>query len=276
MQWVRELWNAFRNIAIILSFIMNLTLIIILGIVIFLIFDIKNGIAEPLIDGLHANFVGLNEAEIETTVMVNDHIPIDFDLTVQDTTIVTLAEPAVINDVPAVFEITGGGGTISGAVDITLPQGTPLTIDLTLLVPVEQQIPIQLPVPVQIALKDTQLSEPFINLRELFAPYVRALDNLPSSWDEVPDFTLDALGGEVDLTRETEGSRNPWPIEKDEETQDDGGAEPGGDQQPTDDTGDDEPGTSDGDGDGTPTTPMPQFSPTPTITPFAPPASTEN
>ncbi|PJF42043.1 MAG: hypothetical protein CUN55_10595 [Phototrophicales bacterium] len=211
MQRIRELWLAFRNFAIIFSFIMNFVLIIILLFVVYLIFDIKNGIAEPLIDGLHRNFVGLNEAEIETTVVVDDEIPIDFDLTVQDRTVVTLAEPATINNVPAQFEITGGGGSISGTVDITLPAGTPLTIDLTLLVPVEQQIPVVLNVPVDIALKDTQLSVPFTNLRNLFEPYVKILDNLPSSWDEVPEFAFDALNGEVNLVQETEGSRNPWP-----------------------------------------------------------------
>lgn len=213
MQRTREFWIAFRNIAVVFSFIMNFTLVIILLFVVYLIFQIKSGIAEPLIDGLHSNFVGLNEAEIETTVIVNDEIPIDFDLTVSDTTVVTLAEPAVINNVPAQFEIIGGGGSITGTVDITLPAGTPLTIDLTLLVPVEQQVPVVLTVPVDIALEDTQLSVPFTNLRNLFEPYVKMLDNLPSDWDEVPEFTFDALNGDVDLLRDTEGSRNPWPAD---------------------------------------------------------------
>lgn len=211
MQRTREFWIAFRNIAVIFSFIMNFILVIILLFVVYLIFQIKNGIAEPLIDGLHSNFVGLNEAEIETTVIVNDEIPINFELTVQDTVVVTLAEPAVIDNVPAQFDIIGGGGSITGTVDITLPAGTPLTIDLTLLVPVEQQIPVVLNVPVDIALEETQLSVPFTNLRQLFEPYVKILDNLPSQWDEVPEFAFDTLNGETDLLRESEGSQDPWP-----------------------------------------------------------------
>jgi hypothetical protein len=265
MQRVREFWNAFRNFAIIFSFIMNFVLVIVLLFVMYLLFDIKNGIAEPLVDGLHRNFVGLDEAVIERTIIVEDTIPISFDLLVEDTTEVTLAEPAEIQDVPAVFAISGGGGTITGAVDITLPAGTPLTITLVLPVPVEQEIPILLPVDVQIPLNETALSLPFNNLKDLFDPYVRALDNLPDSWSEMDTFMVDALNGEVDLLRETEGSRNPWP---------------GPDAQLIDTAGDADsvpiqhgqaPVTAP-DGDGA--TGQPDVMPTPTLTPFPTPTIT--
>lgn len=209
MQRIREFWIAFRNIAIVFSFIMNFILLMVLLIVVTILFQITGGIAEPLVDGLYTDFAGLNASEIETTVVVDDEIPINFDLELDQTTTVTLAEPAVIGNVPAQFDITGGGGSISGTVSITLPQGTPLTIDLSLLVPVQQQIPIVLDVPVDIALSETELSVPFTNLRELLEPYVRLLDNLPDSWDDAPQFALDAMNGDIDLLRETEGSRNP-------------------------------------------------------------------
>lgn len=256
MQRTREFWIAFRNIAVIFSFIMNFILVIILLFVVYLIFQIKNGIAEPLIDGLHSNFVGLNEAEIETTVIVNDEIPINFELTVQDTVVVTLAEPAVIDNVPAQFEIVGGGGSITGTVDITLPAGTPLTIDLTLLVPVEQQIPVVLNVPVDIPLSETQLSVPFTNLRNLLEPYVKMLDNLPSAWDEVPEFTFDTLNGETDLLRETEGSRDPWPAD---------GFDPQPDVVESDTPSTDTSNTSN---TGTGINNSPAGMPTPTVTPY--------
>ncbi|NDJ86403.1 MAG: hypothetical protein GYB66_10985 [Chloroflexi bacterium] len=210
MQRTREFWNAFRNFAIFFSFTINFVTVLVLLLVGMNIFQIKNGILEPLIDGLHANFVGLDEATIRTTVPVEDEIPVQFDLVVEDQTEVTLSKPAAIENVPATFEISGGGGTITGSVDITLPEGTPLTIDLRLPVPVDEQIPISLPVEVEIDLRNTELSVPFNNLRDLLEPYVRVLDNLPSEWDGVRPFTLDALNGEVDLLRETEGSRNPW------------------------------------------------------------------
>jgi hypothetical protein len=154
----------------------------------------------------------LNDAHIVTTINVEDEIPINFDLTVADTTVVTLTQDVAINSVPAYFVIAGGGGDITGTVDIVLPAGTPLTIDLSLLVPVQQTIPINLPVDIDIALAETQLAEPFTNLRNLFEPYVKALDNLPSGWGEVRSFTFDAIDGDVDLTAPTDCSENPWPI----------------------------------------------------------------
>lgn len=210
--FIRRLGRAFYNFAVIFSFIMNFVLIIVLAIVVQQIFMIKNGIAEPLIDGLHGSFVGLNNAVIVTEIPVNDTIPINFDLTVEDETVVTLTEDVVINNVPAVFFISGGGGTITGAVNITLPKGAQLPVSLKLIVPVEQQIPIAINVPVNIPLANTELSPAFQELRALFEPFVRALDNLPGEWSEVPSFFFDSLNGEVNLMRETEGSRNPWPL----------------------------------------------------------------
>ena len=66
MQRLREIGNAFRNFAIFLSFIVNIVLLVIVVVLVIGIFEIKNGVAEPLIDGLHENFVGLNEARIVT------------------------------------------------------------------------------------------------------------------------------------------------------------------------------------------------------------------
>lgn len=259
MQRIRDFWAAFRNFMIFFSFIMNFVLFLVLIFTVYLIFQIKNDLAEPLIDGLHSNFVGLNEARIQTEISVDDNIPIDFDLTVEDTipinfnldvvdtipisfdlalqetTVVTLSQDVPLDNVPAIFTIAGGAGSITGSVDITLPAGTPLSINLALLVPVNQQIPIHLNVPVQqdipinllvpvqqeipihlnvpvdIALRETQLSEPFTNLRDLFEPFVRALDNLPRAWSEVRPFISDVLNGRVNLMRETDGSRNAWP-----------------------------------------------------------------
>lgn len=291
MQRVREFWIAFRNIAIVFSFIMNFVLLITLLIVVNILFQITTGIAEPLVDGLYTDFAGLNASEIKTNVVVDDTIPIDFDLTLDETTTVTLAEPATINNVPAQFEISGGGGSITGTVDITLPQGTPLTIDLSLLVPVEETIPVVLNVPVDIALRDTELSVPFTNLRELLRPYVKLLDNLPRSWDDVPSFSLDVLDGEVDLLRETDGSRNP--LDPDYFNVSDDGTNTEGDSTdlvgndtaaPDDDTqqepsateADNEPATATTPGPASTATPegIPTFGPSPTNTPIPTPTIT--
>ena len=186
MQRIRGFWNAFRNFAILFSFITNFVLIVVLLVVVREIFLIKNGIAEPLIDGLHANFVGLDTATIDTTIPVNDTIDIGFTLPINQETTVVLTE-AVPLSANTSFNL-GEFGSINGTVSLNLPVGLALPVQLSMDVPVSATIPIALDVAVQIPLKDTQLHQPFVNLRDLFEPFVRALDNLPDDWNEVPDF----------------------------------------------------------------------------------------
>lgn len=200
MQIARNFWKAFRNFAILFSFIMNFVLIVILLVVVREIFIIKNGIAEPLIDGLHRNFVGMDQAHIKTVIPVNDTITIDFELPIEQETTVVLTERVVLG------QFSFGEQQLV----IALNEGQQLPVRLNMIVPVQQEIPIALNVDVDIPLDQTELHQPFVNLRNLFEPFVRSLDNLPQDWDEVPDFALDAVQGNVNLMNETEGSRNPW------------------------------------------------------------------
>jgi hypothetical protein len=211
MHKFRVWWNGFKTVALLISFTVNMVLLIVLLLVLMQIFQIKNGIVEPLVDGLHRNFVGLDEAVIMRTINVDDEIPVQFDLPLNQSTNVVLT-----GDVPiaasATFTLPGGGGMINGRVDIVLPKGLILPVQLDMTVPVDTTIPINLPVEVSIPLNETQLHAPFDNLRNLLEPYVRVLDNLPGSWDEVPDFTIDAIQGEgVNLVSPTTDSEDPWP-----------------------------------------------------------------
>jgi len=211
MQKFRVWWNSFKTVALLISFTMNMVLLIVLLLLLMQLFQIKNGILEPLVDGLHRNFVGLDEAVIERTIQVNDQIPVVFDLPLNQTTNVVLTQ-----DVPlaasATFTLPGGGGVINGRVDIVLPKDLVLPVQLNMVVPVNTQIPVNLPVDVSIPLKETQLHIPFNNLRDLLEPYVRILDNLPDSWHDVPGFVIDAIQGEgVNLVSPTRDSENPWP-----------------------------------------------------------------
>ncbi len=210
MQRFRVWWNSFKTVAILMSFITNMVLLIVVLILLMQIFQIKNGILEPLIDGLHSNFVGMDEAVIERTIEVEDTIPVVFDLPLNQTTNVVLTQ-----DVPiaanATFTLPGGGGMINGRVDIVLPKDLVLPVQLSMVVPVNTDILINLPVDVQIPLKETQLHTPFVNLRNLLEPYVRLIDNLPSDWSEATDFTIDALRGKgKNVLSPTEDSQNPW------------------------------------------------------------------
>ncbi len=211
MQRVKFTWNAFKNVAILFSFIVNLVLVVALLILVLLIFPIKNGIVEPLIDGLHASFVGLDSATIDRIIPVRETIPVQFTLPLEQNTIVVLTEPVPLQ-VAATFDLPAGGGTINGIVNIQLPRGLRLPVSLDLDVPVDATVPVNLDVRAVIPLAETQLHDAFANLRQLLEPFVRALDNLPGNADEGWAYVGELLSGRGrDLLAPTEGSMNPWP-----------------------------------------------------------------
>ncbi|GAB4434454.1 MAG: hypothetical protein Kow00120_00770 [Anaerolineae bacterium] len=179
----RTLWSAFKDFAILFSFIMNFVLLVIVIILGLLIFDIKNGILEPLIDGLHQNFILLDEADIIRQLPVQDEIPVQFTLLVEDSINVTLTDDVNLTR-PATFNLPGGGGNISGTVNLRLPAGLELPIALSLPVEVDEMVPVNLLVDVEIPLDETQLHRPFYGLRMLLEPYVTLIDALPGSWSE--------------------------------------------------------------------------------------------
>ncbi len=191
-----NLWEAFKTTAILFSFVVNLILVVVvIGLLVFM-FDLKKGIAEPLLGGLYNGFVAMDEAHIQATIPVNTTIPVndkvtaDFNLPLQQTTNVVLAQNTLI---------TGASVTIDGGIlqlnnaptTIVLPQGTVLPVILNLNVPVKQDIPVNLnipvslPVAVDIPLSQTQLHQPFADLRDLFSPYYLLVKGLPGSWGQL-------------------------------------------------------------------------------------------
>lgn len=179
----RTLWNAFKDFAILFSFIMNFVLLAVVLILGVLLFDIKNGILEPLIDGLHTNFIKLDEADIIRQLAVQDEIPVQFTLMVEDSINVQLTQDVELVR-PATFNLPGGGGNISGTVNLRLPAGLELPIALSLPVDVDERVPVNMLVDVEIPLSETELHEPFYGLRMLLEPYVQLIDALPDSWPE--------------------------------------------------------------------------------------------
>src|SRR3990172_8578725 len=184
--------EAIKTFATVSSFVVNLILVIVLAGLLVYIFDIKRGVADPLLGGLYNGFVQMDEAHItttipvNTTIAVNDKVTADFILPLQQTTNVVLAESTLI---------TGASVTINGGIlqltnpptTIVLPKGTVLPIILDLSVPVKQDIPVilnipvSIPVAVDIPLQQTDLHRPFTNLRDLFAPYYLLVKGLPNS-----------------------------------------------------------------------------------------------
>jgi hypothetical protein len=138
----------------------------------------------------------MDEAVIETTVVVNDTIqvqdtiPVQFDLPVETETTVILTEPTEIKGTRV--NINTGVFTLRNApADIVLPENTELPAGLNILVPVETSIPINLTVPISlnvpvtIPLKETELHDPFVGLQEVVLPYNNLLAQTPNSWEQI-------------------------------------------------------------------------------------------
>ncbi len=188
--WQKKPWQAFKNFAIIFSFVVNFVLLLVLLIAAPLILPVVDTIARPLVGGLSDSFVQMGEASIVRTIVVDDRIPVSFTLPLSTTTEVILDRPVPL-DVPATFNFPGGGGTINGAVRLELPEGMVLPIRLNIDVPVSNTIPVQLDVGVDIPLQETELGQPFNTLQELFVPLDIFLDGLPASNREL----FERIGG---------------------------------------------------------------------------------
>ncbi len=164
MERVKNFWSAFKDIALLFSFCVNFVLVVVLLVVSFpalrAIFTLKSDVIEPLLYGLDTAFVGLGEATIDTTVQIDESIPIEFDLpleqplpiyfelNIEQDTFVVLQQPVPLYGMPAQFNLPGGGGVINGNVSLALPAGLQLPVHLSMVVPVSQTIPVNMNVPV--------------------------------------------------------------------------------------------------------------------------------
>ncbi len=178
----------FWTIVSIISLFINAILIAVLLGLGSQIFEIKNLVQNQLLGGLADNFAAMDEAHITATIPVeNQTVRANFDLQIQQETVVELSQDVYINNAEIYDLFTPNGGlTIDYAMaDIRLPAGSTLPIQLTLVVPVDQEIPIDLDVAVDIPLNESDLHTPFKGLQEVVDPYVKTLEKLPDSWMEV-------------------------------------------------------------------------------------------
>jgi hypothetical protein len=190
--WRGKIGPAFWTLSSLVSMTVNIILIVILIFLARQLFMLKDVISNGLINGLYDNFVLMDDAHIITTItvsdtiVVQDSIPVVFDLPLQQDTMVTLVQAT---------SIQGATIYLNGApvdLDIILPEGTQLAINLDMTVPVNQtvpvvlNVPVVLDVPVDIALNQTDLHKPFVGLQNVVAPYRKLLGDLPGSWDDTP------------------------------------------------------------------------------------------
>jgi hypothetical protein len=124
---------------------------------------------KDLVSGLYTNFEKMDRAHIRTNVVVDTTIPVKFDLALNQQTNVVLSQDVRIDNARVTVN-TGGLNITNALTAIVLPAGTSLPVFLNLTVPVDQSVPVTLNVPVDIALKDTDLHEPFEGLRNVIQP----------------------------------------------------------------------------------------------------------
>jgi len=207
MERLRGYWDSFKDVAIVFSFVVNFVLVVL---VVALsvpaartALALKSGTVEPLLDNLDAAFVGLGQANIRTDIEVQDTVPIEFgldldqqlpvnfDLLIEQDTDVWLTEAVPLRELDATFVLPGGGGEIRGKVTLSLPEGQRLpirlrmvvpvsqTIPVSMTVPVDQMIPITMTVPVDIRLGEAGLAPAVEDLRAAFRPLREQIEALP-------------------------------------------------------------------------------------------------
>ncbi|HRT31544.1 MAG TPA: hypothetical protein P5211_03920 [Anaerolineae bacterium] len=176
-------WEAFKNFALIFSFLVNLILVVVLLLLIRPLFMAKTEIAEPLLGNLDSAFAALGKTNIQTTVTINDALPVTFNLPLQQTTRVVLTEPVPLS-VPTTFSL-GNQGTIYGWVSLNLPAGMVLPVALDLNVPVNTTVPVVMEVPVTIKLDEAGMGPAITQLRSVFSPIQATLQQIPNSPEEI-------------------------------------------------------------------------------------------
>ena len=173
---------AFWTIASVMSFTVNIVLVIVLAILLQNLNSVGvtvMGLSDHLLGGLYNNFVKMDQAHIKTNIPVRKEIPVQFTLNVSGPTNVTLSQDVSISG--AFVTVNTGGLNINRArADIVLPEGTVLPIYIqNLVVPVDQKVLAELDVAVDIPLEQTELHDPFVGLRQVVEPFYCLLNDCP-------------------------------------------------------------------------------------------------
>ena len=169
-KFLRALWT----LTSLISMVVNVVVIIVLIVLLWAYRDIQlpegvdTTMVNKLLSGLYSNFEKMDRATIETVIPVDAQIPLNITVPVQTTTQITLSETVNIPNAQVV--INTGGLNINSSARVTLPAGTPLTVNLNFDLPVQDTIPVHLDVPVKIPMAETELHEPFVGLQDVVRP----------------------------------------------------------------------------------------------------------
>jgi hypothetical protein len=180
---------AFWTVACIFSLVANIILIGLLISVSRHFFELKALVSDGLLTQASNNLAMMDKSHIvltvpvETTVRLQDTLPVTFDLPINQSTQLSLAEDTTINGAYIYLNNT------AVQTDLTLPSGTPLqanfnmSIPVSTTVPVDFTVPVSIQVPVDIAIDQTDLHQSIVGLQEAIKPYQTTLGTTFNSPD---------------------------------------------------------------------------------------------
>jgi len=172
-------WNALKNVTIVMSLTVNIVLIAVILILVSQIGAIKSTL-NGVLTQLDTAFSSLGAAVIQDTIHIDQRVPVRFDLPVSDlpgTATTTEPVPLVI---PASFSL-GSFGHINGTVSLALPTNLRLPIRISMVVPVNNEIPVVFDQPVAIPLGQKGLGPVINQLRGVTQPLIQLVHTLPDS-----------------------------------------------------------------------------------------------
>jgi len=170
MRRFQTLWLALEKFALFFSFTMNLVLLVAMLLLLSQVSTLKSQLARPLLERVMDELDALENAAIETTVYIDQPVPIRFDLPIHQSLEVVTTAPVPLR-ANARFTLPGGGGVINGTVNLSLPAGLHLPVTMAMTVPVSRTVTIRMQVPVSIRLGDTELRKNIQHFREMLAPF---------------------------------------------------------------------------------------------------------
>jgi hypothetical protein len=183
---------AFWTVAAIFSLLVNIVLIAVIISFGRNFFALKALVADGLVNGLSENLALMDKAHIvatipvQTTVQLQDNLPVVFDVPLKEDTQVTLSRATVVD---ATTYINGSLVPLN----VTLPAGTPMQLNLDMTIPVSQSVPVDLTVPVSLlvpidlAVDQTDLHQSIVGLQSAIEPYEAVLG---SSFNTADDISL--------------------------------------------------------------------------------------
>jgi hypothetical protein len=186
-----KFFPAFWTVACIFSLLVNIILVGLLVSFGHHFFALKALVSDGLVTEASNNLAMMDQAHIvinvpvETTVRLQDNLPVVFDLPINQSTQLLLAEESNIKGARIYLNNT------AVTTDLTLPASTPLqanfdmTIPISTSVPVDITVPVSVQVPVDIAIDKTDLHQSIVGLQEALAPYKTTLGTTFNSPQEL-------------------------------------------------------------------------------------------